>query len=161
VEAAGAAACLDEFARCLPCGYDTFVGEGGHPLSQGQRQRIAIARLLCRNPAFVVLDEATSSLDRCSEIEVQQALVTLFAGRTTLVIAHRLATVQDADQIVVMNQGRIVQRGTHRELLADEGGCYRRLYDSQFPAPPMHPCQPASLQPRPESAALALQPAAA
>jgi ABC-type multidrug transport system fused ATPase/permease subunit len=161
IEAAGTAACLDELVHRLPQAYDTLVGEGGHPLSQGQRQRIAIARLICKNPAIVVLDEATSNLDRTGEIEVQQALGMLLAGRTTLVIAHRLATIQDADQIIVMNHGRIVQRGTHRELLADESGCYRRLYESQFPLPSIDLPQPAALEPRRAPVALAPQPAAA
>ena len=137
VEAAGRAARIEDLARGLPQGYETLVGEGGHPLSQGQRQRIALARLFCKNPGIVVLDEATSSLDRTSEIEVQQAMETLLAGRTTLVIAHRLATVRDADQIVVMDQGRIVQAGTHVELMVDRGGCYRRMFDSQFAVPPV------------------------
>jgi subfamily B ATP-binding cassette protein MsbA len=130
--AAAQAAAVEEFAAALPRQYQTLVGEGGYPLSQGQRQRIAIARVFCKNPAVVILDEATSSLDRASERLVEQALDRLLAGRTTFIIAHRLATVVNADLIVVLNQGRIVQTGTHAELLADKGGLYRRLYDSQF-----------------------------
>jgi ABC-type multidrug transport system fused ATPase/permease subunit len=132
VEGAASAALVHELALDLPQQYDTLVGEGGHALSQGQRQRIALARLFCKNPSIVVLDEATSSLDRPNEVLVQQALDRLLAGRTTFIIAHRLATVLGADKIVVMDDGRIVQAGTHEELLADEQGLYRQLYDCQF-----------------------------
>jgi ABC-type multidrug transport system fused ATPase/permease subunit len=132
VEHAARAALLHELAMGWPDQYDTLVGEGGHVLSQGERQRIALARLFCKNPAIVVLDEATSSLDPSCEALVQTALDRLLAGRTTFVIAHRLATVVGADQILVMDQGRIAQMGTHAELLADETGIYRQLYDCQF-----------------------------
>src|SRR5262249_53708711 len=101
IQTAAIAASIDELASGLPQGYDTLVGEGGHPLSQGERQRIALARLFCKNPSVVVLDEATSSLDRASEAAVQEALDRLLSQRTTFVIAHRLATVLSADQIVV------------------------------------------------------------
>jgi len=133
IQAAARGALVDQFAEQLPHGYETLVGEGGHPLSQGQRQRIAIARLLCKDPSVVILDEATSSLDPSSELLVQGALASLLAGRTTITIAHRLQTVQSADLIVVMDGGRIVQTGTHAELLADEGGLYFRLCSGLAP----------------------------
>jgi subfamily B ATP-binding cassette protein MsbA len=132
VESAARAAQMHDVALTLPQGYDTVVGEGGYPLSQGQRQRISLARLFCKNSPIVVLDEATSSLDRDSESLVKAALDRLLAGRTTFVIAHRLATVLEADRIIVMDQGRIVQSGTHAELLAEADGLYRQLYDSQL-----------------------------
>lgn len=125
------AAHADEFVRRLPDGYRTFVGERGVRLSGGQRQRIAIARALLRDPALLLLDEATSSLDAESEQLVQQALHGAMRGRTTLVIAHRLATVVQADRIVVMEHGRIVDEGRHAELIAREG-LYARLAAMQF-----------------------------
>ena len=131
VEAAARAANAHDFIASLPEGYDTVLGEKGTRLSGGQRQRIAIARALFRNPPILILDEATSALDTESERLVQQAIDEVMAGRTVLVIAHRLSTVRRADQIVVLEGGRIVQRGTHDELLA-RGGTYRRLYEMQF-----------------------------
>ena len=131
VEAAARAANAHDFIATLPDGYDTVLGEKGTRLSGGQRQRIAIARALFRNPPILILDEATSALDTESERLVQQAIDEVMAGRTVLVIAHRLSTVRRADQIVVLEGGRIVQRGTHDELLA-RGGTYRRLYEMQF-----------------------------
>src|SRR6185295_7000849 len=110
------AAFADEFIRRLPEGYDTFLGERGVRLSGGQRQRIAIARAMLKNPPLL-LDEATSALDAESERMVQAALEAAMADRTTLVIAHRLATVQKADRIIVMEQGRIVEEGNHQELM--------------------------------------------
>jgi subfamily B ATP-binding cassette protein MsbA len=131
VEAAADAANAAAFIATLPQGYDTMLGERGTRLSGGQRQRIAIARALLRDPPILILDEATSALDTESERLVQQAIERLMRDRTVLVIAHRLATVRDADEIVVLDGGRIVQRGSHEELLR-AGGLYRRLYDLQF-----------------------------
>jgi ATP-binding cassette, subfamily B, bacterial MsbA len=134
VEAAARAANAHDFILEMPQGYDTVLGERGVRLSGGQRQRIAIARALFRNPPILILDEATSALDTGSERLVQQAIEELMQERTVLVIAHRLSTVQRADQIVVLQAGRIVQRGTHADLLEEEGP-YRRLYRLQFAEP--------------------------
>jgi subfamily B ATP-binding cassette protein MsbA len=131
VEAAARAANAAPFIATLPQSYNTMLGERGTRLSGGQRQRIAIARALLRDPPILILDEATSALDTESERLVQQAIDRLMRQRTVLVIAHRLATVRDADEIVVLDAGRIVQHGTHEELLRT-GGLYRRLYDLQF-----------------------------
>jgi subfamily B ATP-binding cassette protein MsbA len=131
VEAAARAANAAGFIAALPDGYNTILGERGTLLSGGQRQRIAIARALLRDPPILILDEATSALDTESERLVQQAIERLMQQRTVLVIAHRLATVRHADEIVVLEAGRVVQRGSHEELLRS-GGLYRRLYDLQF-----------------------------
>lgn len=121
------------FIDKLPQGYDTEVGERGIKLSGGQRQRIAIARALLRSPDILMLDEATSSLDSTSEHEVQQALSNLMEGRTTVVIAHRLSTVVDSDQIVVLEQGHVTGTGTHAELISNHP-VYRELAQKQFVA---------------------------
>ena len=131
IEAAAQAANASGFIATLPQGFDTVLGERGTRLSGGQRQRIAIARALLRDPPILILDEATSALDTESERLVQQAIERLMQDRTVLVIAHRLATVRDADEIVVLDAGRAVQRGSHEELLR-AAGLYRRLYDLQF-----------------------------
>ena len=131
IEAAARAAGADEFIRELPNGYDTQVGEHGVRLSGGQRQRLAIARAMLKDAPILLLDEATSALDSESERQVQAALRTLIRGRTTLVIAHRLSTVQGADLICVVDRGRIAESGRHVELLA-RGGLYARLYAMQF-----------------------------
>jgi ATP-binding cassette, subfamily B, bacterial len=121
IEAAARAAQIHELIATLPDGYDTVVGERGYRFSGGEKQRIAIARTVLRNPPILVLDEATSSLDTQTERAVQDALERLAEGRTTIAIAHRLSTVRDADQIVVLDRGRIVERGTHDELLEEDG----------------------------------------
>jgi ATP-binding cassette, subfamily B, bacterial len=129
--AAADAANASEFLKKLPEGLDTFMGEGGARLSGGQRQRLAIARAILRNAPILLLDEATSALDAESERLVQDALDRLMADRTTIVIAHRLATVRAADRIVVMDEGRIVEQGSH-EALTRAGGLYARLARLQF-----------------------------
>jgi len=131
VQAAAKAAFADEFIRALPQGYDTFLGERGVRLSGGQRQRIAIARAMLKNPPLLLLDEATSALDAESERMVQAALESAMRGRTTLVIAHRLATVQKADRIVVLEHGQVVETGSHAQLVA-AGGLYAGLAALQF-----------------------------
>jgi ATP-binding cassette subfamily B protein len=133
VHAAAKAAFADGFLRALPEGYDTFLGERGVRLSGGQRQRIAIARAMLKNPPLLLLDEATSALDAESERMVQAALESAMSGRTTIVIAHRLATVQKADRIVVLDHGGIVEQGTHAALVA-QSGVYARLAALQFAA---------------------------
>ncbi|HEX9752032.1 MAG TPA: ATP-binding cassette domain-containing protein, partial [Methyloceanibacter sp.] len=131
IEAAARAAFAHDFIMALPQGYDTALGEGGVTLSAGQRQRIAIARAVLRNAPILLLDEATSALDAESETLVQKALDKIMEGRTTLVIAHRLATVMRADRILVFERGRLVEEGTHQSLIG-RGGVYARLAELQF-----------------------------
>jgi len=131
IRAASQIAHCDEFIAGFPKGYDTVVGERGIKLSGGQRQRVAIARAIVADPRLLILDEATSSLDSESEGMIQDGLRSLRRGRTTFVIAHRLSTIQSADQILVLEGGEIVERGTHDELLR-KGGRYRQLYDKQY-----------------------------
>jgi len=131
VEAAAKAANIHNFIMDLPDGYNTVVGERGYRLSGGEKQRLALARVILKNPRLLVLDEATSSLDSESEALIQEALKRVIAGRTSIVIAHRLSTILAADLILVFDRGRIVERGTHAELL-DQGGLYARLYETQF-----------------------------
>jgi len=131
IRAASKLANCDEFVLGFEQGYDTIVGERGVKLSGGQRQRIAIARALLAQPRILILDEATSSLDSESEALIQDGLKKLRQGRTTFVIAHRLSTIRSADQILVLEDGVIVERGTHDELIAAQGR-YRTLYDRQY-----------------------------
>jgi ATP-binding cassette subfamily B protein len=131
VVAAARRAHAHKFIMQLPQGYQTLVGEGGGALSQGQRQLLCIARVMMCDPAVLLLDEATSSIDTRTELQVQDAFDRMMEGRTSLVVAHRLSTVRNADCIIVMRDGRVVEKGTHDELLA-AGGFYRDLYQSQF-----------------------------
>ncbi|WP_226530793.1 ABC transporter ATP-binding protein [Metabacillus niabensis] len=131
IEDAAKNAYADDFIRTLPDGYDTMLGEDATNFSQGQRQLLTIARAIITNPKILILDEATSSVDTRTEMNIQKAMNNLLNGRTSFVIAHRLSTIRDADLILVMNQGNIIEKGTHEELLA-AGGFYSDLYESQF-----------------------------
>jgi len=130
VEAAKAAY-ADHFIRTLPDGYDTILNEEGTNISQGQKQLLTIARAVLANPAIMILDEATSSVDTRTEVLIQAAMLNLMKDRTSFVIAHRLSTIRDAELILVMNEGSIIEQGNHKELLA-QGGFYADLYNSQF-----------------------------
>lgn len=122
---------IHDFIETLEDGYDTYVGEKGIRLSGGQKQRISIARVFLKNPPILILDEATSSLDNETEIKIQSALDELSKGRTSLIIAHRLSTIKNADEIVVLSENGIVEKGTHDELLKN-GQLYAKLYQAQF-----------------------------
>ena len=122
-------ALADGFIKKLPKGYDTFLGEGDDRLSQGQKQLISIARVFLSKPEILILDEATSSIDTRTEIKVQEAFDKLMNNRTSIVVAHRLSTVENADRIIVMDKGRIVEEGSHKQLL-ETGGFYHSLYNS-------------------------------
>ena len=122
---------IHDYIMTLKNGYDTEIGERGVKLSGGQKQRISIARVFLKNPAILILDEATSALDNTTEVHIQEALDELCKGRTTLVVAHRLSTIRNADEIVVVINGRISERGTHEELI-EKGGTYKDLYALQF-----------------------------
>jgi ATP-binding cassette subfamily B protein len=131
ISAACRAARIDDLIRSLPEKYDTVVGERGYRLSGGEKQRLAIARVLLKDPAVIILDEATAHLDSETELLVQQALSAALSGRTSIVIAHRLSTIQSADQILVIEAGQVVERGTHSELVP-AGGLYTELYQTQY-----------------------------
>jgi ATP-binding cassette subfamily B protein len=131
IEAAARAANIDEFIRGLPKGYDTIVGERGYRLSGGEKQRVAIARVILKDPRILVLDEATSHLDSQSEALIQAALERVMRGRTSVVIAHRLSTILSANVILVLDRGQLVEHGSHAELLARDG-LYAQLYRTQF-----------------------------
>ena len=130
VEAAAKAAAIHDIVMTFPKGYDTIVGEKGVTLSGGQRQRVAIARTLLRDPRILILDDATSSVDTETEAQIRDALEYLMRGRTTFIIAHRVQSVMNADLILVLDKGRIIQRGTHAELVREQG-VYRQIYDLQ------------------------------
>ncbi|GIQ69229.1 ABC transporter ATP-binding protein [Xylanibacillus composti] len=121
-----------EFIQELPDGYDTVLGERGGGLSGGQKQRVSIARALCVNPSILILDDATSAVDMETEVKIQAAMREVMEGRTTFIIAHRISSVKHADEIIVLDQGKVVERGTHEELVRMEHGAYRRIYDIQF-----------------------------
>jgi ATP-binding cassette, subfamily B, bacterial len=141
IEAAARAANIHDFIAGLRHGYDTVVGERGYRLSGGEKQRVAIARALLKDPAILILDEATSSVDTATERAIQDALERLTRGRTVLAIAHRLSTVLAADVILVIEGGRVAEQGTHAELLA-QGGLYAKLYEQQFRDRPVTPSPP-------------------
>ena len=136
IEAAARAAHAHGFIRRLPQGYRTVLGESGGTLSQGQKQLLCIARVMLCLPPMLILDEATSSIDTRTELKIQQAFDRMMEGRTSFIVAHRLSTIQEADVILVMENGRIVEQGSHAQLLARQGA-YARLYESQFAGKPV------------------------
>ena len=129
--AAAKASHAHSFIRRLPKGYDTWITEDGGNLSQGQKQLLCITRVMLCRPPMLILDEATSSIDTRTEIKIQKAFASLMEGRTSFIVAHRLSTIREADVILVMKDGNIIEQGTHQELL-DKGGFYKNLYESQF-----------------------------
>jgi ATP-binding cassette subfamily B protein len=129
--AAAKKARADDFIRKLSEGYDTVIGAGGAAISQGQAQLICIARVILQNPKILILDEATSSIDTRTEIKISEAMDEMMKGKTSFIVAHRLSTIQNADSILVMNNGAIVESGKHEDLLA-KGGFYSNIYMSQF-----------------------------
>ena len=131
IQAAARAAHAHSFIRRLPQGYDTVIGESGGSLSQGQKQLLCIARVMLCLPPMLILDEATSSIDTRTEQRIQKAFAQLMEGRTSFIVAHRLSTIQEADVILVMRDGQIIEQGTHEALLRRQG-FYARLYNSQF-----------------------------
>ena len=131
VVAAAKAAHAHSFIRRLPQGYDTMIGESGGNLSQGQKQLLCIARVMLCLPPMLFLDEATSSIDTRTEIKIQKAFDTMMQGRTSFIVAHRLSTIQEADVILVMRDGQVIEKGKHEELLQNKG-FYSELYESQF-----------------------------
>ena len=131
IEKAAKLAHCDEFIKDMPYGLETYVGERGIKLSGGERQRVAIARAILKNAPILILDEATSSLDSNSEMLIQDALNTLMEGRTTIVIAHRLSTIQKMDRIIVIDQGKIIEQGSHQQLLENENSLYKKLWELQ------------------------------
>ena len=131
VEAAAKRANIHDYIMSLPQGYDTQIGERGVRLSGGQKQRLSIARVFLKNPPILILDEATSALDNTTEILIQQSLDELCRGRTTIVVAHRLSTIKNADEIAVISQGKIAEQGSHDELM-QRNGEYAKLYRMQF-----------------------------
>ena len=131
IEEAAKKANIHDFIISLPDGYDTQVGERGVKLSGGQKQRISIARVFLKNPSVLILDEATSALDNATEMQIQSALEKLSEGRTCIIVAHRLSTVKNADEIIVMTRDGVAERGTHEQLM-NENGLYAKLYSYQF-----------------------------
>lgn len=129
--AAAKASHAHSFIRRLPKGYDTWITEDGGNLSQGQKQLLCITRVMLCRPPMLILDEATSSIDTRTEIKIQKAFASLMEGRTSFIVAHRLSTIREADVILVMKDGNIIEQGTHQELL-NQGGFYKNLYESQF-----------------------------